>query len=244
MLEISLCAVRRAGDRGDRHAAGDVGAGVGDELLGAVDHPLAVRRARRGCGCCRRPSPPRARSGRTRPALRPAHSSRQPLALLLVGAPQVDRHRAERGVRGHRDADRGVDARQLLDRERVGQRVGRRRRRTPRETGSPSARARPASRRSRRGSLRRGRAPRRPARPPARAKSRTVAEQPLLGAEVEVHGRLSLGRGCGQLDQQPHAAPVAPLPTYARLSWSQAVPAMSRWTHGLPSTNSSRNEAA
>lgn len=37
--------------------------------------------------------------------------------------------------------------------------------------------------------------------------------------------------------------PVGPLPTYSRPT-SQAVPAMSRWTHGLSSTNSSRNSAA
>ena len=49
---------------------------------------------------------------------------RQPLPLLLLGAEQVDRLRAERGVRAQRDRDRGVDARQLLDRERVGERVG------------------------------------------------------------------------------------------------------------------------
>ena len=48
----------------------------------------------------------------------------QPLVALLVGAPEVDGHRPERRVRGDRDADRGVDAGQLLDRERVGERVG------------------------------------------------------------------------------------------------------------------------
>ena len=49
---------------------------------------------------------------------------RQPLALLLLGAEQVDRLGAERGVRAERDRDRGVDPRQLLDGERVGERVG------------------------------------------------------------------------------------------------------------------------
>ena len=37
--------------------------------------------------------------------------------------------------------------------------------------------------------------------------------------------------------------PVGPFPTYSRPT-SHAVPAMSRWTHGLPSTNSSRNDPA
>ena len=43
-------------------------------------------------------------------------------ALLLV-AEEHDRHRPERGVRGDRDRERGVDPRELLDAERVGQRV-------------------------------------------------------------------------------------------------------------------------
>ena len=37
--------------------------------------------------------------------------------------------------------------------------------------------------------------------------------------------------------------PVGPLPQYSR-PVSQAVPAMSRWAHGLPSVNSSRKDAA
>ena len=48
---------------------------------------------------------------------------RQPVPLLLLGAPEVDRHRAERRVRRDRDADRRVDPRELLDRERVRERV-------------------------------------------------------------------------------------------------------------------------
>ena len=111
-----------AGQRRDRHALRDVGAGVRDEDLGAVDDPAAVvagrRRARRagvgarlGLGEAER-GEPLAAGERGDPAL-----------LLLVGAEQVDRHRAERGVRGERDRDRRVDARELLDRDRVGERV-------------------------------------------------------------------------------------------------------------------------
>ena len=49
---------------------------------------------------------------------------RHPLVLLLVGAPEVDRHRPERGVGGDRDRDRRVDPGELLDGERVGEVVG------------------------------------------------------------------------------------------------------------------------
>ena len=48
---------------------------------------------------------------------------RQPLLLLLLVAEEEDRHRAERGVRRDRDRDGGVDARQLLDCDRVRDRV-------------------------------------------------------------------------------------------------------------------------
>src|SRR5262249_30012606 len=49
---------------------------------------------------------------------------RQPLALLALVAVVEDRRRAERRVRGHGDRERGVDPPELLDRQRVGQRVG------------------------------------------------------------------------------------------------------------------------
>ena len=45
-------------------------------------------------------------------------------ALLLLGAEEPDRQRAERVVRRDRDRDRRVDPRQLLDGDRVGERVG------------------------------------------------------------------------------------------------------------------------
>ena len=112
----------------------------------------------------------------------------QPLGLLLVGAPEVDRHRAERRVGGHRDADRGVHPRQLLDRERVGERVGAAAAVLLGERDAHQPELRRASRRSRRGTPSSGRAPRRPARPPARANSRTVSRSRRCSSgQVEVH---------------------------------------------------------
>ena len=99
------------------------------------------------------------------PSLRPAQRSGRQRCLLLVGAEQVDRLRAERRVRAHRDRDARVHARELLDRERVGERVAARAAVLLRERDAHRARARRASRRSRTGSASRGRAPRRPARP-------------------------------------------------------------------------------
>ena len=49
---------------------------------------------------------------------------RQPFLLLLLVAVEVDRHRPERRVRRDGDRDRRVDARQLLDRDRVRHGVG------------------------------------------------------------------------------------------------------------------------
>ena len=95
--------------------------------------------------------------------------------LLLLGAEEVDRLRAERGVRAQRDRDRRVDPRQLLDRDRVRERVAARRRRPPRGTGSPSSPSSPILATISYGKrLRRGRAPPRPAPPRRSAKSRTV----------------------------------------------------------------------
>ena len=112
-----------AGARRDHHHARDVGPGVGDELLSAVDHPLAIVEAR-----------PRAHVPGVRPGLRlgqteraeppPRGQLRQPVALLLLAAEQVDRLRAERRVRAQRDGHRRVGPRELLDCDRVGERVG------------------------------------------------------------------------------------------------------------------------
>ncbi len=57
------------------------------------------------------------------PRISPAVSLRHPLLLLLLGPEQVDRLRPERRVRAQRDRDRRVHAGELLDRDRVGQRV-------------------------------------------------------------------------------------------------------------------------
>ena len=96
----------------------------------------------------------------------------KPLPALKLVPVVVDRQRAERMVRGDGDRDGRVDARQLLDRDRVRDRVRAGSRRTPRGSSCPSARARRARRRARRGSDSRGRAPRpRARRAPARTRA-------------------------------------------------------------------------
>ena len=72
----------RAGARGHRDDAGDVGAGVGDELLGAVDDPLAVDQLGLGLRGARRRSRRRARSARSRRGAgrRPGRAARSPSA--------------------------------------------------------------------------------------------------------------------------------------------------------------------
>ena len=102
---------------------GDVGAGVRDEDLRAVDDPFAVleargRARRAGVGAGVRLGQPEGGE------LRAGREVGQPLALLLLGAEVPDRQRAERVVGGDGDRDGRVDARQLLDRDRVRQRVG------------------------------------------------------------------------------------------------------------------------
>ena len=107
---------RDPGARGHRDQAGDLGAGVGDELLGAVDDPLAVdqlgprlRRARVGA---------RAGLGEAEAGQRVAGDQvGQPGVLLLLRAVGQDRvdAQADRGLEG--DAHRLVDAADLLDRD-------------------------------------------------------------------------------------------------------------------------------
>ena len=96
--------------------------GVGDELLGAVDRPAVVGER----GARAHVAGVRARLGLGQPERAEDLARRQlrhPLLLLLLGAEQVDRLRAQRRVRAQRDRHRGVHARELLDRDRVGQRI-------------------------------------------------------------------------------------------------------------------------
>ena len=117
-LEISSSPVRRR----DRHAGGDVRAGVGDEDLRAVMIHCPSRSSARVCVApASEPAP-----GSVSPnaaSLRPAARSGSHSLLLLLGAEHEDRHRPERRVRRDGDRDGGVDPRQLLDRDRVGERV-------------------------------------------------------------------------------------------------------------------------
>ena len=120
---------------------------------------------------------------------------REPALLLLVGAEEEDRHRPERGVRGDGDRDGGVDPRQLLDRDRIARPCRRRRRRTPRgwephqpelaELGDELVREAALAVEL----LGDGR----DALPRERADG--VADELLLGGEVEVHGARIVPRG-------------------------------------------------
>ena len=97
---------------------GDLGAGIGDELLGAVDHPFAVLEG----GA--RPGVPgvAAGLGLGQPECRQLASGTQvgEVALFLrIRAEQENRLGAERGVRAHRDRDGGVHPGQLFDGDRV-----------------------------------------------------------------------------------------------------------------------------
>ena len=156
-------------------------------------------------------------SGSVRPkaaSLRPRAQLGQPLGLLLVGPPEVDRHRPERGVGGHRDADRGVDAGQLLDREGVGERVGPAAAVLLRERDPHQPELAQLARRSRRGSASsRSSSSATGATSCARELAHGVAQQPLLVGEVEVHGSDALlGRQvASQRDEQPHAEPGGPV---------------------------------
>jgi len=112
-----------AGDRRDRHARGDVCPGIRDEHLRAVDDPFAVleprgRSRRAGVGACVRLGQPERRK------LPAGSKAGKPLAPLLLVPEVVDRQGAEGVVRGERDRDRRVDARQFLDDDRVRERVG------------------------------------------------------------------------------------------------------------------------
>ena len=162
-----------AGPGGDRDQRRDVGAGVGDERLGAVDHPLAV--VQHGAGLGRAGVRTRLRLGQPEAGERAAGDEvGQPALLLLVGAVGQDRVDAEPDTGLQRDADRLVDAAELLDRDAERGEVARRSRRTPRGRPARTGRARPSRARRRPASGGRGPTARRAARPRFSAKSRTT----------------------------------------------------------------------
>src|SRR5439155_25427762 len=110
-------------DRGDGHARGDVGPAVSDELLGAVDDPLAVARLRP------RLSGPRVRSrlwlGQPKgPQLASRDQVGQPALLLLRRTELVDRRRAQAHRRLERDSDPRVGPTDLFDRDAPGKKPG------------------------------------------------------------------------------------------------------------------------
>ncbi len=124
----------------------------------------------------------------------PEASLREPLGPLAVVAEEVDRHRAERRVRGDRDRERRVDARELLDAERVGERVSAR--------AAVGLRDRHAEQTELRRLAQLGEG-----KPPVRVEflgdrpdhalgesAHRVAEQPVLVREVEIHPRHDTGR--------------------------------------------------
>jgi hypothetical protein len=105
-----------AGLRGDRDERGDRGAGVRDELLGAVDDPLAVLQPGLGLGG---PSVGAGLGlGEPEPGERVAgREVGEPALFLLLGAVREDRGDAEPYRTLERDAERLVDASDLLDRD-------------------------------------------------------------------------------------------------------------------------------
>ena len=123
------------GGHDDQHVGASA---VRDEGLGAVEHPVRRRRGRPSCACRRRRCRRWARSAPMRPASRRGQR-RQPARLLRVGAEHEDVRGAQAVVRGHRQRDRRIDARELFEAEAVVDGATCRRRPTARETESPSS---------------------------------------------------------------------------------------------------------
>ena len=181
--------------------------------LAPFDHPLAVLEARARA----RVAGVRARLGlgqpeRAEPLARA--QLRQPLALLLLAAEQVDRLGPERGVRAERDRHRGVHARQLLDGQRVGERVAAAAavllgKRDPHQVQLAELRddlvgerLRPVELLGDRRDLALGEL------------AHGAPDQLVVGGEVEVHRAVRYRAvGLRQLDEQAHAVAEAPLPT-------------------------------
>ena len=112
--DLGPIAVGLGGDCCHRHARGDFGAAVRDELLGAVDHPLAVSSLRPRLG--------RARVGTglglgqaEGPEVASREQVREPALLLLLGAEIVDGRGPQTNRRLERDAYAGIRARYFLD---------------------------------------------------------------------------------------------------------------------------------
>jgi hypothetical protein len=120
----------------------------------------------------------------------PRGEVREPALLLLVGAEEQDRHRAERGVGRDGDRDGGVDACELLDRDGVGDRVSARAavplgHRKPHQPELAQVRHELVGKASAQVELRGERLDALPC-----ERSDRVADQLLLGSEVEVHAAL------------------------------------------------------
>src|SRR6185437_15101061 len=114
---LRLAVLAGAGHGGDPDHGGDRGAGVGDERLRPVDHPLPVleprpRLHRPGhVGAAARLGQPE------RTELLARAESRQPLPLLRLGAEPVDRHHAEPHPGLERDGHGGVHPGEFFERE-------------------------------------------------------------------------------------------------------------------------------
>ena len=116
---------------GHRHDHGDVAGGaVGDELLGAVEHPVIAIAHRGRAGAAGVGSGAVLRQAPAADLLALGERDEEPL-LLLLRAGQEDVPRAEAVVRGDRESDPGVDARELLDHDARSRASRGRRRRIP-----------------------------------------------------------------------------------------------------------------
>ena len=129
------------------------GARVGDELLRAVDDPLAAVEHARSCAWRRRPTPPRARSARS-PRAPCRRAGRAATRCFCASVPKRKTGMAPRldaGLEGDRDA---TGRRGRAPRSRGTARSSRRPgRRTPRGTAGRTGPARPSARRCRSGSV-------------------------------------------------------------------------------------------
>ena len=238
-LEISLCRRRRS-RAVIATQPGDVGAGVGDELLGAVDRPTRRRRARARVRTLPASEPASGSVSPKAPSLRARAQLRQPVA------PSAPRSRTGRSAACPSEvcahiviATLRVDARQLLDGERV--RRACRRRAPPYSSGNgiPISPSSPSLRDDLVGeALRRGRAPRRPARPRCAAKSRTVRRSSsVLVGQVEVHGAEPYAASASASSTSSRTPqPVAALADVRRGRCPWPTPAMSRCAHGTSPT--------